>query len=178
MLGLKNNDVYLLSHQKAWSETFQTEKQRLTHLLRAFSPTIEHIGSTAIPGIRAKPLLDLCVGIQSLTIFEQFPFEKLKQHHYYRLQNVNLKDRFVMAKFTSLETQEKSVVLHIVEHASPTFKSFITFRDYLQSHPSDAEGYEALKIDLAQRFPSDQKAYTKGKEAFIASILKKAGDGL
>ncbi|MFS0787458.1 GrpB family protein [Shouchella sp. 1P09AA] len=178
MLGLKNKDVYLLPHQQTWSEAFQNEKQRLAQLLCSFSPTIEHIGSTAILGIKAKPLLDVCVGIQSLATFDYFPFDKLKQHHYYRLQNVNLKDRFVMGRFTSLETQEKTVVLHIVEQASPTFMSFVTFRDYLITHPSDRDVYETLKIDLAQRFPSDQKAYTKGKEAFIASILKKAGDDL
>ncbi|MED4129200.1 GrpB family protein [Shouchella miscanthi] len=176
MFGLEQNRVSLSLHNELWKEGFQKEKQRLSTILYAFTPTIEHIGSTAIPGLKAKPILDICIGIDTLSLFHQFPFETLQNDHFHRLKNVQLDDRFVLAKFTDQTYTNKSIVLHIVERDSTTCSTLLLFRDYLRNNQDVALLYEQLKLSLAKQFPTDPKAYTDGKKAFVQTILKKAGD--
>lgn len=176
MFGLEQNRVSLSLHNDLWTEGFQKEKHRLRTILQAFTPSIEHIGSTAIPGLKAKPILDICIGIDNLSLFHQFPFETLQHDQYHRLKNVQLDDRFVLAKFTDQTYTNKSVVLHIVERGSTTRSTLLLFRDYLTNHQESARLYEQLKRSLAKQFPTDPKAYTDGKKAFVQEILQKAGD--
>lgn len=173
MLGLSNSEVRLIKPSPDWCEQYLIEKKALLSTLHPFNIKIEHIGSTALGTIESKPLLDLLIGFDRLEDIEQLPWSELQQHHYYLLKKVAIEGKKVMAKFTNIETQTKTVVVHMVEKNSDWWHEHIFFRDYLRSTPSALFEYEALKKELASAYPNDQASYTDGKQEFVNQVLKK-----
>lgn len=172
MVGLSNNEVRLIKPSSDWLEQYNMEKITLLNTLHPFNVQIEHIGSTALGTIESKPLIHILIGFNQLEDIEQLPWLELRQKDYYLLK-VAIKSKKVMAKFSNIETQTKSVVVHMVEKNSDWWHEHLFFRDYLRSTPSALCEYEALKIRLASEFPDDQASYTDGKQAFVNHILKK-----
>ncbi|WP_409250875.1 GrpB family protein [Bacillus sp. SCS-153A] len=172
MLGVKKGEVFLLEHSNDWGKLYKTEKHLLEIILGDSVVDIQHFGSTAISGMKAKPILDLLIGVNSIKDIEQFDTARLKQEGYYHLPRVNIEGKQVFAKFIDLESLTKTHILHVVEYEGKWWKEHITFRDYLNSHPSAAKEYEALKIRLAEEHPDDEAAYTSKKKQFVDNILK------
>lgn len=129
------------------------------------------MGSTAINGIQAKPIIDILVGVKSMDDIKAFNEDKLKEHGYYRLKRVVLEGKVVFAKFSSLENLTKTHILHVVEHNGTWWQAHTFFRDYLNEHPETARQYEQHKQKLAQQYPDNEKAYTDGKKAFVDQML-------
>ncbi|EDL66281.1 GrpB family protein [Bacillus sp. SG-1] len=173
MLGVKKGEVFLKEHSKDWADLFQKEKQVLMEILGESVVDFEHFGSTAICGIKAKPIIDILAGVKSMEDIEQFDTIRLKEEGYYRLPQVNIPGKQVFARFVDLESLTKTHILHVVEYEGDWWKEHITFRDYLNSHPSTAEEYENLKIRLAQDFPEDEASYTAAKKQYVDCILNK-----
>jgi len=169
-LGLENDTVKLVTHQTAWHEQFLEEQKRLREALGDAVLDIQHIGSTAIPGISAKPLLDLGIAVQNFE--EAFvcvqPLEKLG--YIYRGEN-GIPRRHYFVKGSS---EKRMHHLHVLEQSSPEWRKHLLFRDYLCAHPEALTQYQALKTRLAEQFPKDREAYTEGKHAFIQDILNRA----
>jgi GrpB-like predicted nucleotidyltransferase (UPF0157 family) len=171
MLGLNRNVVALVKHASNWTELFGEEKNLLNALVGEHVVDIQHIGSTAIDGISAKPLLDILVGVKSMGDAQKFDKHKLKEANIYHLGRVQIEGKEVFAKFSNLENLTKTHVLHVVEYGGDWWKTHIFFRDYLNEHPEVAKQYEALKIELAEAFPTDERSYTDGKKIFVEKIL-------
>lgn len=135
---------------------------------------IQHIGSTAISGLAAKPIIDIYVGVNSSQEAQSLinPIEKLG-YQYWKDNPDKEKMFFVkgMPPFGTGRTHH----IHIVKYDSDYWRARIIFRDYLREHPEEIKAYSQLKYDLQKLYSHDREAYTDAKFDYIASVLKKAG---
>jgi aminoglycoside 6'-N-acetyltransferase len=175
MLGLNKGEVKLVPHAAGWAVDFIQEKELLSEAIGLHIVDIEHMGSTAINGIAAKPLLDILVGVRSMGDVAKFDKKKLKDAGYYHLGRVDIKGKIVFAKFINLEELTKTHVLHIVEYGGDWWQKHTFFRDYLNEHPYVAKRYETLKKELAATYPDNESSYTEGKLKFVDEILSQRG---
>jgi GrpB-like predicted nucleotidyltransferase (UPF0157 family) len=132
---------------------------------------VHHVGSTAVPGLCAKPILDVVVsipdferGLELAPALERFgyefrPGEEIPDRHYFR------------RKVDGIRTHH----LSLAEPASRHHAVTLAFRDALRSDPARAEAYATLKRDLARRFPMDRVSYTEGKSVFVREVLAGVG---
>jgi len=173
MTGLKRGTVQLMSHQEEWNENAQNMIQVLNQLLGDTAIDIQHIGSTAIPFIHAKPIIDIVIGVQELD--DILPYiELLKQHNFiYRGEDVAGQILFVMGNF---KDDTRTHHIHVVKWRGEEWNNYINFRDYLNTHPEKAMLYDKCKKKLAAQFSHDRKSYTAGKQELIDCLLKEAGN--
>ncbi|WP_113929135.1 GrpB family protein [Bacillus sp. P14.5] len=174
MLGVKKGQVILHEHSNEWKILFQKEKQTLINTIGESIEDIQHFGSTSIEGIKAKPILDILVGVKRMEDFGQFNRSSMKAEGYHHLPGVRLKGKEVFAKFSDLETLTKTHILHVVEYQGKWWNEHLVFRDYLNSRPATAKEYEDLKRKLSVQYPDNEAEYTKGKYHFVQEIVKRA----
>ena len=169
MLGLEKGAIKLSPHREEWHELFAAEAQRLTIAAGKHVLGVEHIGSTAICGIAAKPIIDIALAVQEIADVEQIiqPFENLG--YVYRGEN-GIPNRRYFRKGSPLRTHH----LHVVRIESDFWRNHLLFRDYLRANPQIAAQYENLKRELAQTHRENREAYTNGKTEFIENVLKAA----
>ncbi len=177
MLGLKHGTVQLCEHEQAWETEAQTTMFRLKKILGAVIRDIQHVGSTSIPAIKAKPIIDIAVAVDSFENVLQFEEELEKQGFYYRPKS-NLGEQLLFASGSYYDgTGElQTHFIHIVKTESMDWINYINFRDYLNCTPSAAKAYEDLKVLLAKQTPIDngREKYLKGKHDFVVYALRKA----
>jgi GrpB-like predicted nucleotidyltransferase (UPF0157 family) len=169
MLGLEKGFVKLLAHDEQWHQLFAEEKARLQNAIGEFVVAVEHVGSTAVCGIAAKPILDIAVAINDKANGEKCiaPLENLG--YVYRGEN-GIAGRFYFVKGAPARTHH----LHMLLAGSEEFRNHLFFRDYLRANPESAAKYDKLKRNLAEKYGNDRDAYLDGKAAFVASILQKS----
>lgn len=171
MLGLRRGTVALESYTSDWVAIFENEARRLRHELGSRIIAVEHIGSTSIPGMDAKPILDMMVGIQYISQADSI-LDDLVRMGYQRRVNGDLPDRVFLVKGPEIRRIHH---LSITYMDSPFWKEHILFRDALRQNDVLAAEYLDLKRRLAERFGSDRNSYTAGKEKFVRSILALCG---
>lgn len=171
MIGLKRGTVRLISHQEEWGENAKNIIEKLNQLLGSTVIDIQHIGSTAIPLIHAKPIIDIVVGVRELD--DILPYiELLKQHDFiYRGRDDVKHILFVMGDF---ENDIRTHHIHVVKWHGTEWDNYINFRDYLNTYPEKAIMYDKCKQKLTTQFPCDRKSYTAGKQELIDCLLKEA----
>ena len=170
--------VEVVPHNPEWHNLFKTEAKAIALALNAIAQTnesnvidIHHIGSTAIPHIYAKPIIDLLVEVKDIN-------EVDRQNHlmenlgYQAMGEYGISGRRYFRKDNSLGTRTHHV--HIFETNSPEIKRHLAFRDYMTAHPSEAQQYSNLKRKLAHQYPHDIESYMDGKHDFIQNIDRKA----
>lgn len=169
MLGLPSGTVTLSPYDPSWPGEFERERARLAGALGDLSRDIVHVGSTAVPGMVAKPLIDVMVGLGSLGDAAA-AIQRIEALGYSYKGEFGIPDRhfFVLGEPTTHH-------VHVVFHNGPFWRLNVLFRDYLRAHPDEARQYEALKRSLAAKFASSREEYTKGKDAFIKEVLARAG---
>lgn len=170
MLGLNKDVVALTKHEEGWQALFVQEKALLETLLGDLAVDIQHIGSTAIRGIAAKPLLDVLIGVRSLDDVARFDLHALKDADIYRLK-AEVEGKVVFAKFSDLHELTKTHVYHVVEHGGEWWKAHTSFRDYLNDHPDVAKAYESLKRELARKYPHNERQNSDAKKSFVDRIV-------
>ena len=169
MLGLTRGTVLLCSHLEEWHDSFGAERDRILDAIGNDNLPVEHIGSTAICGIAAKPILDIMVGT-SIFLPELTFVTQLESIGYeYKGEN-GVPERHFFGKGVP-----RTVHLSVVRYGGQFWLSHIAFREYLRSNREAALEYERLKLSLAERFPSDRESYTNGKLAYVVRILAQAG---
>ncbi|HUT18496.1 MAG TPA: GrpB family protein [Anaerolineae bacterium] len=172
MIGLERDTVRLVPYQAGWARLYGAEKARLQGAVGDHVLDIQHVGSTAIPGIVAKPILDIAVAVHS---FEAAyvcvaPIEALGYE--YKGENGIPRRHYFVRR--DPKTAQTIVHLHMNELGGPDWENQVLFRDYMLAHPEAAAEYTALKRGLAAQFPRDREAYTDGKAPFIECILRLA----
>lgn len=165
-LGLKRGCVKLMLHQEEWYVIAQDTIEILFDILGQSAVGIQHIGSTAIRNIMAKPIIDIAVGVRQFEDIEPY-ITSLREKGIIFRGDDNEGKLFVIGDF---EKDTRTHHIHVVEHNSDAWKNYINFRDYLNGHPAKAKEYEELKQELAQLYHEDRVAYTKGKQKFIDEI--------
>lgn len=169
MLGLPKGTVKLEPHTERWRQLFAEEAARIRGAVGEYILAIEHVGSTSIDGIAAKPIIDMAASVESLTDGEKCvaPLERIGYEY---------RGEYGIAKrFYFVKGAPRTHHLHLVRATSDFWRSHLLFRDFLRENPSAAKEYERLKIDLAGKFPDNRDAYLKGKAEFIENILQIAG---
>ena len=161
----------LAPHQEEWTQNAERTIETLKRLLEPVAVDIQHIGSTAILSIHAKPIIDLVVGVRNLG--DILPYvELLKQHDIvFRGEDVAGQLLFVMGDF---EKDTRTHHIHVVRWNEAEWNNYINFRDYLNRYPDKAMQYDAYKKKLAALFADDRGSYTTGKQELIDRLLKEA----
>ena len=169
--GLKRGTVKLIPHQQEWDQNAKEMIGILFELLNDAAIDIQHVGSTAIQSIHAKPIIDIAVGVGELN--DILPYiELLKQHGIiYRGEDVKGQMLFVMGDF---QNDTRTHHIHVVKWREMEWNHYISFRDYLNTYPEKAMIYDECKKKLAAQFPDDRKSYTEGKQGLIECLLREA----
>jgi GrpB-like predicted nucleotidyltransferase (UPF0157 family) len=157
-----------------WPATFAQERDRVKQALGDLAVEIEHIGSTSVPGLAAKPVIDIQVGVASLGKFEEEAgIKRLEQLGYEYL--AHFED---MVPFRRLFTRTKGSVrlnnLHLVAIDHPWWRRHILFRDYLRQNPAAQDRYEQVKRELAHREWQDVNDYAGAKTAVVSELEEQA----
>ena len=168
MLGLQEGQVVLVEHDPAWKRAYQEDEAFIRHALGTLALDVQHCGSTAVPGIRAKPILDILVGVERLADGPAC-IPLLAGIGYAYLGEAPVPDEHFFGKGTP-----RTHHLHLVEHRGPAWLHKISFRDRLLADRALARAYESTKIVLARRFQDDRTAYTRAKAGFITAVTTDA----
>jgi GrpB-like predicted nucleotidyltransferase (UPF0157 family) len=157
--------VELLPHDPDWSYLANAEAWLLTGALGTNLRIVHHIGSTAIPSIRAKPILDLMPVVSNLAELDKCQ-SKMKALGYDWWGELGLPGRRYSTK-SDPKTGHRTVQLHCYEDGSTEITRHLAFRDYLRAHPGLATEYDHVKAECQRRHPNDSHAYGDCKEAWI-----------
>ena len=171
ILGLPSGTVSLHRAHDEWARAFEHEAQRIESAIGPYILDVRHIGSTAIKGVPAKPILDLLVGVAS---YEDAagcvaPLEELR-YEYRGEAGIARRHYFVKGK-------PRTHHLHMVEKDGPQWTATLAFRDALRSHRELAQEYAAAKGALARRFAHDRDAYQAAKDQVVVALLHSLSQG-
>ena len=171
MTGLKRGTVKLSTYREEWKVVAGEAIGILWAVFADAAEDIQHVGSTAIPGMKAKPIVDIAVGVRNMK--EVMRFEKKLEALGIRCAGENVPDQilFVMGDF---EKDIRTHHIHVVRWNAGPWKNYIRFRDYLRAFPDKAEKYAAVKEKLAMMYPDNRMAYTQGKADIVENILQEA----
>lgn len=170
-LGLEHGAVRVVPYDRRWPSLFITMTSQLRAKLADRVLDIEHVGSTAVPGLSAKPILDILIGVarfdEALRLvpvvgelgFEHRPHEEIPDRHYFR----------------RLEGGRSTHHLSLAEPDSRFYRRTLAFRDALRRNPGLRDEYEALKRGLAEMYPADRERYLDGKTDFVLGVLARRG---
>jgi GrpB-like predicted nucleotidyltransferase (UPF0157 family) len=164
--------VVVVRYDPEWPRRFEAERRLLEHVLAPWlEGGIHHVGSTAIPGIAAKPIIDMMAGVPDLEEARAAFVTLREQSYHYAPHRPGIAHHFVKP---SIPVTAPTYGLHLTEPGSDLWRERLAFRDALRSDPTLAAEYEALKLQLAQEHREDGALYTGGKRAFIAGVLASA----
>ena len=171
--------VIVVPHDPNWQRAFLAESQHLAIALGENMVNIYHIGSTSIPAIYAKPIIDILIEVKDIAKVDDSPEERLRQRdrEIGALGYVGMGEHGIAGRrFFRKDIAEglRTHHIHAFETGSSQIDRHLAFRDYLISHPETALEYSELKQQLAQKYPSDIESYMDGKAEFISEIDKKA----
>lgn len=172
-IGLNKNTVKLLPHQREWEINAAETITLLKTILDGVYFDIQHIGSTSIKHIHAKPIIDIAVGVNEIE--DTIPYnDQLAQNGIiYRKKEETGQLLYLMG---DLENGIKTHHIHVVKHNSENWRNYLNFRDYLNEFPEKAKLYDDLKKELAERYTYERKMYTAGKKDLIELLLKETRD--
>ena len=160
----KDEPVQLVSYDASWPARFEAEKALLEEAIgRWVTGGIHHVGSTAVPGLAAKPVIDILVGVEDLPSSRACFGELAKLGYQYALYRTEK-----MHWFCKPSPLHRTHHLHLVPTGSRRYREELAFRDLLRARPELTERYQTLKQQLAAEHRNDREAYTDGKQAFIA----------
>lgn len=169
----EGNQVVIAEYNPLWPLLFEEEKTRILDLINPWAERVEHIGSTSVPGLGAKPIIDIMVGLRSLDDAQHcIPLLQAIGYEYVPAHETVMPERRYFHK--GLTRFARTHHLHMVETASEFWERHILFRDYLREHEDTARSYYQLKKQLAARFRSDRESYTDAKASFIKEVIERA----
>jgi GrpB-like predicted nucleotidyltransferase (UPF0157 family) len=163
------NPVIVLDYDPNWPGLFRSLRKRVADALGEMATAIEHVGSTAVPGLAAKPVIDIDVLLASETMLTA-AIERLAFLGYIHRGDLGIPER--EAFFAPAGDPPHH--LYVCPPCSAEFRRHLAFRDYLRAHPKDSKIYGDLKIALAQRFREDRSAYNNAKTGFVEELTSRA----
>jgi GrpB-like predicted nucleotidyltransferase (UPF0157 family) len=173
-LGLKRGTVVLVRHNPKWAHSFSRESKALQKVFGKDALDIQHVGSTAIPGILAKPIIDIALIVSSLHKVRRYT-KKLQILGYTLKKNDPRTERLF---FTKGSEERRTHYLHIGEYGSGYAEDMILFRNYLRKYKNAVKKYSELKSKLAKQYQHTRAMYTARKEKFVKEIVEKAEKSL
>jgi GrpB-like predicted nucleotidyltransferase (UPF0157 family) len=163
--------VEVVPHNANWHSAFEDELKQVAVALGKNVVTVDHIGSTAIPMIHAKPIIDMLVAVEDMVKVDE-QNEPMRVLGYEIMGEFGIVGRRFFRKDN--EAGIRTHHIHIFEVGSAQIERHLAFRDYMRSHSKYAQRYSELKQKLAKQYPDDIEKYMDGKDEFIKEIDKKA----
>lgn len=170
-LGLQRGTVKLAPYDPEWAKLFDIEKNDIKSAFGEKALGIEHIGSTAIPGMDAKPILDLMVAVEQIGDYSAFTTKLEMLGYGFRRDNRSSQEHVLYVKGPE---DKRTHYLKLTTVDSSFWREHILFRDYLIRHPESAEEYSKLKHELLEKYGGERTNYTEDKADFIKSIIRLA----
>lgn len=167
-MGLKVGEVRLERWNPQWREDFEREKQNLLKIFGLLALDIQHIGSTSVNQLDAKPIIDIAVGLDDLSDFEEVR-RYFENSPVYSIKEDNVLDEILIRKGPE---NNRTHFIHVMESKSQRMKDSLKFRDALRANPQIRDEYCKLKHLLANKYPNDRESYTADKSAFIKQVLR------
>ncbi|OJY49530.1 GrpB family protein [Pseudonocardia sp. 73-21] len=163
--GIEKRDIVIVAYSPSWPARFAAERQRIAEALGPTARRIDHIGSTSVPGLDAKPIIDIDISVQNPD--DESAYLPALERAGYHLRVRQPGHRMV-------RTTDRDVHLHICREGSDWERRHLLFRDWLRFNAADREAYAALKRELARREWSDMNTYADAKGALIGAITARA----
>ncbi len=165
VLGLENNVIRLSDYTQSWAELYREEAERIRAAIGPLVVDLQHIGSTAIPGIKAKPILDMMAGVAQLEIalLWRVPLDTIGYDY---IAQAGIADDYVFGKGVP-----RTHYLHVVEYSGAKWTDHLCFRDRLRRDPELAQAYERLKEELSRKFSDSWAKYHDAKSKFISEVV-------
>ena len=168
MIGLEPGIVRVVSYEEDWKTLFEQEKQLLDLAIGGYAEFIEHVGSTAVRGLDAKPIIDIAVALASIDLADRC-VEPLRRLGYRYKGEYGIAGRHYFVK-----GNPRTHHLHMVESGGEFWENHLLFRNHLRDNPAVANEYRELKLMLAAKYQHDRDAYQEGKGEFIQRVLAEA----
>lgn len=169
-LGLERDEVKIIPYDKLWEKEFYYQKSLIINSLNIEDFRIEHIGSTAIKTMSAKPIIDILLGVSNFDEIDKIFQDKLKSLGYLRLK-VEKDNEIVFAKFKDHEYNIKTHFLHITIYENKLWKDLIKFRDILNNSEELRKEYLNIKLDYLKENNTGIINYTNHKKEFVNKII-------
>ena len=161
--------VGVVSYNPNWKDMCKEESEKIKNILNDIIVDIHHIGSTAIPGIKAKPVIDILVEVKDIGAVDQYN-NKMEELGYEVMGEYGIPKRRFFRKGGNNRTHH----IHIFQVGNEEIERHINFKEYLIAHPDKAREYSKLKEKLTNKYTYDVENYTNGKSDFIKEIDRKA----
>ena len=171
MIGLHKHIVKLVPHEKYWHDLFESEKYVLHALLHNYVLDIQHVGSTAVDGIKAKPIIDIAVLISDEEDFHTI-VDVLESNGYEYKGDAGSSGGELIVKCSAPDVRTHHI--HFVRKADLQWKNYLYFRDVLNTNHELALAYNELKEELEKKFMHNRQEYTRAKNEFISRVLDKS----
>ena len=168
-LGLESGVVRLVDYDARWPELFIAEEKRIRDQCGTLAMRLEHIGGTSIPGMCAKPILDVAAGRPPEASIQDY-VDALRQAGY-----EHRGERGVAGREYFRRGAPRAYHIHLIEYGGPLWGDYLAFRDYLRDHVDAAREFADVKRALAARFSRDREAYMTAKSSHVLEILRLAG---
>jgi GrpB-like predicted nucleotidyltransferase (UPF0157 family) len=175
---MNQKEIIVESYNDDWRIHFDELKAIFSSQLKDLVLMIEHVGSTSVPGLASKPILDIDIVIDSMGLLPNI-IEELHRLGYYHEGDLGVEGREAFARsdsyvpYTKEKIQKMQHHLYVCEKNSIVLKNHIKFRNTLRKHSDLVDKYGRLKNELAQKFKHNRQAYTNGKTTFVTSVLNK-----
>jgi len=162
--------IEVVPHDPKWKKMFNMEERFIKLVFNKEILAIHHIGSTAIPDISAKPIIDILVEVLNIDKIDDYN-TKISEYGYLPKGESGIPRRRLFIKGSE---ELRTFHVHVFEKENSEIKRLLNFRDYMIAHPKKAQKYSRLKEDLAKKYPENIDGYLNGKNNFINNIDKKA----
>ena len=169
MLGLKKGSVQLLNYNPKWAKLYDKERNYTNSHIGNLVLDIQHIGSTSIPGLKAKPIIDIVIKVKSPNEI-QICAKILTRAGFINRGDTEEKGGYLLVKEKAPLVRTHHV--HIVSSEDPQWRSYLIFRELLREKKDLCKQYLQLKQNLEKRFPFDRKQYTAAKSQFIQKLIR------
>ena len=165
VLGLDHGVVRLSDYTQLWADLYLVEEKRIKAAVGHLIVDLQHIGSTAIPGIKAKPILDMMAGVAQLekALLCKAPLEAIGYDY---IAHAGIENDYVFGKGVA-----RTHYLHVVEYGGAKWTNHLCFRDRLRNDPELAQAYESLKGELSRKFSDSRAKYHDAKSKFINEVV-------
>jgi GrpB-like predicted nucleotidyltransferase (UPF0157 family) len=164
-----NKEYLITDYDPKWIKGFLVLKNSLEHVFDTKALQIEHVGSTSIVDMKAKPIIDVLVIVRDVNNLRSEK-SKMSALGYTAKENYIAPDSLFFCKEVN---GKRLALIHVLPVGHPRIAEFIDKRDYLRAYPEEARRYERIKIDLAKRYPTDYMAYKREKSRYLNTDLTK-----
>lgn len=171
--GLKKGVLELMDYQNDYKKIYEKEKENLLKIYKDKIKQIDHVGSTAIIGIKSKPIVDILIQTDDLENFKKFTEENVEGATYTVKKEPTMGGDYLIRKE---EDGKVKAFIHVYKTGDMKGITSIMFRDYLNSHEDERKRYEDLKMELYEKYKGDSNRhnYTYGKDEYIKGVIAKA----